>query len=161
MHLIIKIKRGDRLKSFKLISLMCVLTMLMQLFSVNFVFAEEDIYENLPVKTVEVNVAQYKPVSIGSGTENATYPLSNITDGNRETFAAFTYSNQITIDLMRRYNIKRIELYARTSYASESWCSNFKVYGSNDEDFSESKELHSYGAYNSDLFPVKGSYSFD
>ncbi|MBP3361628.1 MAG: hypothetical protein J6N52_12280 [Clostridia bacterium] len=131
-------------------------------------FAEEE--DSGLTKEVYINVAQNKPVKGGRWSD--TYPLTNLVDGNRQTFVvpSGTYTDNedgktstdgsfwFSIDLQHRYNIERIEFYDRYNQADEGGRRYFKILAANEPDFSDAVVLSEMGAPDDTLFPDNGPY---
>ena len=128
------------------------------------VFGEEGL-----TKRVLINVAQYKPVTAGS--VHTDYPASNLVDGRRQdpslvvpesydgTEATGYADDWFAVDLLRRYQIEKIELYDRYSAPDEGGRQYFQILGANNEDFSDAEVLGEMGAQDDTVFPDNGPFT--
>ncbi len=118
-------------------------------------------------KTVTINVAENKPVYAGS--VHSAYPSKNLVDGRRKTFVvpesyegtvSTGYANDwFTVDLLRRYNISKVELYDRLEANETGGRSNFEIQASNDVDFKEYDVLGKMDGLDDTKFPNEGCFA--
>ncbi len=119
-------------------------------------------------KRITLNVAQHKPVTVfpADNVDMASYPPSNMTDGfvinSFHAPLAGNVKNTISVDLLRRYNVNKIELYVRHNGEETVARKNFRILGSNDKDFADYDILGGIGETGDDnLFPNNGKYTVD
>lgn len=129
---------------------------------------EKDESDRALTVTREVNVALNKPIMATD--ENTSYPVTRLVDGNRgrsdtNSFcvpSSTTASSYIQIDLQKRYQVKRIELYDRLGTNESGGRVNFQFQGSNDENFASYDVLGGIGASDvNNEFPNEGVYTLN
>lgn len=115
--------------------------------------------------TKTINVAQYKDVVLSGDNQSPYFPISNLVDGARSTFSypeSGTDGAYITIDLKKRYKLKRLELYSRQDGVIDiDSRTNFKISLSNDADFAECDVAASFGAEADASFAQNGSLEIE
>ncbi len=118
-----------------------------------------DFSEKPLTKDWEQNVALNKPVI--EDRVDAGYPAVNLVDGKTNNLCALQSSTgaSVTIDLLKRYNVKKIVLSTRMDGAVETnGRQYFEILGSNDPEFKTSDRLGGIEELNNELFPLGGSY---
>ena len=113
-------------------------------------------YAGNPHKTELVNVAQFKPITVSSRTTQGGNLLDDdITtawNGSRST----AIKQSLEIDMLRRYNIEKIEIYDSVNNTLTANCSFFRIIASNFSDFLSYDILGEVQVYDSNIFPLKG-----
>lgn len=115
-------------------------------------------------KRILVNVAQNKPVS-SNQTEAPSYPFANLVDGRNTSFiipadGANSAATEIVVDLQRKYEIEKIELYSRFDGAVDHLGRQyFQIMGANCEDFSDGVVLDYMEERNDEIFPSSGCFT--
>lgn len=116
-------------------------------------------------KIKEVNVSQYKDAELTGDNESSYFPLTNLLDGARSTFSypeSGTDGAYITIDLAKRYKLKRLELYSRQDGVIDiDSRTNFKILLSNDADFTDYEEAAEYDGTADTSFSQNGSLTLE
>lgn len=115
-----------------------------------------------------MNVALHKPVTVtpADNSNEETHPAASMTDGIViNSFHAPINAgilNTISVDLQRRYPVKKIELYARY-YGEETVArKNFRIIGSNDADLENYDVLGEIGdTENDNIFPNNGKFTVE
>lgn len=130
-------------------------------------FASASYAATYPItKTELVNVAECKPIVSSDYHAIPEYPISNINDGDRGTFmmsecgAAEAASEELTIDLLRRCKIEKIELFDRYDYDAPGGRQYIEILGANNQDFSDAVSLGSLDALDNEKFPHSGKLEF-
>ena len=154
-----KTERSGNLKKTRLLSLF--FSAVIALSCCSFLVSAEESAK----KSKEVNVAQYKNVVLTGDEESSYFPIGNLLDGARSTFSypmSGTDGAYITIDLAKRYKLKRLELYSRQDGMIDiDSRTNFKILLSNDADFAEFKEVASFGGEADASFEQNGSLEIE
>lgn len=154
-----KTERSGNLKKIRLFCMLFSAIMILSCCSVC-VYAEKG-----ATKVKEVNVAQYKDAVLSGDAESPYFPISNLLDGARTTFSypqSGTDGAYITIDLAKRYKLKRLELYSRQDGGIDiDSRTNFKILLSNDSEFAEFKEAASFEGQADDSFQQNGGITLE
>lgn len=120
--------------------------------------------EQIPtVKRVLLNVAQNKPIS-SNQPESDEFPVKNLVDGNTKTFTVpsggDSTKTEFVIDLQRKYNIEKLEIYSRFDGAADMLGRQyFQFIGANNSDFSDGVVLGYMNEQNDEVFPSSGCFT--
>ena len=129
--------------------------------------AEGSVPINPSHKTEIINVAEGKPVITSDIHEIEGHAPSNITDGERCTYMLSEFGDErasseiITVDLLRRYNVTKVELFDRWDLDMESGRQFIDIIGANKSDLSDAVTLGSLGEKNDDSFAHQSSFKVD
>ncbi len=122
--------------------------------------------EALPLQKTElVNVAEGKPVTSRDVHLVPQYVLPKLVDGERDTFilsecgAEAAASEWITVDLLRRCKIEKIELFDRYDHDVATGRQYIEIIGAKNADFSDAVVLGKLDALDDEAFPHGGRWT--
>jgi len=134
----------------------------------------ENTYADMSSSTkTDINVALNKPVTSANISFYSSYPAQWATDGMSQmlttdqmvgaALGSAKAGAYIQVDLLRRYNLERIEFNARLDLADarKADYTNLKILASNDADFADYDVLDEIGAYDENKFPYSGMWTIN
>ncbi len=137
--------KEETMKSFKIKSFISIAVAAMLITAQGTIscLAAENPLHSMPQKTVQANVAQYKPVTAQLAEFIPGYEGKYINDGNVNNASVMDIKQNgyIQIDMLRRYNLKKIEVEQRVQQDHAVFREYIKLLGSDSEDFTQADVL--------------------